>query len=161
MWKETEMMTRWLFFCLLIIPTAISASGSGQLHYDSGHMAAMEAGRASIPDEYRVMDRTPLTPDEESLLRGKELFRANCVVCHGDEGRGDGPAAASLATPPANFHDAHHSGFYNPGEKFWIISHGLDIGMPAFGDTLTPQQRWDLVNHLLQLPQESINELFR
>ena len=29
----------------------------------------------------------------DSLLRaGRELFRANCVSCHGDNGQGDGPA---------------------------------------------------------------------
>src|SRR5512140_2042541 len=31
---------------------------------------------------------------DEALARGRELFRANCVSCHGDNGQGDGPTAA-------------------------------------------------------------------
>jgi mono/diheme cytochrome c family protein len=31
---------------------------------------------------------------------GKELFETYCASCHGTDGRGRGPAAASLNTPP-------------------------------------------------------------
>ncbi|MCA0918774.1 c-type cytochrome [Pseudooceanicola nanhaiensis] len=33
---------------------------------------------------------------------GAAFFAANCVSCHGAEGRGDGPLAAGLATAPAD-----------------------------------------------------------
>lgn len=32
--------------------------------------------------------------------RGAELYLRYCASCHGPEGRGDGPLAASLVTPP-------------------------------------------------------------
>jgi len=35
-------------------------------------------------------------------LRGEDLFRAYCASCHGLEGKGDGPAAASLKAKVAN-----------------------------------------------------------
>lgn len=38
--------------------------------------------------------------------RGRVIFGINCVVCHGDEGRGDGPTAASLDPQPRNFQDS-------------------------------------------------------
>lgn len=154
------MKTGMLLILLLALVAPVSAAGVGHTH-GNDHMAGMRAAKEKIPAEFRVMDRTPVTPSAASLAQGKNLFSQNCAVCHGPKGMGDGPAAASMATLPANFHDAHHSGFYNPGEKFWIISHGLDTGMPAFAPHLTPQQRWDLVNYLLQLPQESMDELFR
>lgn len=145
------------FFILML--TAMPAFAH-EHHHDSAHMAAMQAVKDKVSAEYQVMDRSPVTPTGESLSRGAELFAQNCAVCHGASGHGDGPAAAAMATKPANFHDAHHSSFYGPGEKFWIISHGLETGMPAFGERLTPGERWDLVNHVINLPQKEADDLF-
>jgi mono/diheme cytochrome c family protein len=35
-------------------------------------------------------------------LAGRETFIRYCASCHGSEGRGDGPLAASLTKPPAD-----------------------------------------------------------
>ncbi len=154
-----------LIISLLLLPVAAWASGTGHHHdhthhHDGGHMAAMQAVKEKIPADYRVMDRSPVTPTQTSLASGAELFRQNCAVCHGEQGRGDGPAAQGMATRPANFRDAHHSNFYGPGERYWIIGNGLDSGMPAFKESLTPRQRWDLVNHILKLTREDADALF-
>ena len=37
-----------------------------------------------------------------SAASGQEMFIAYCAVCHGKEGRGDGPAASEFKTPPTN-----------------------------------------------------------
>jgi cytochrome c551/c552 len=37
--------------------------------------------------------------------QAKEIFSLRCTPCHGPEGRGDGPASASLTPHPRNFHD--------------------------------------------------------
>jgi len=37
-----------------------------------------------------------------SPTSGKDMFMNYCAVCHGKEGKGDGPAASALKTPPAN-----------------------------------------------------------
>ena len=36
----------------------------------------------------------------------KTLMADRCAVCHGDNGDGQGPSAASMNPPPRNFHDA-------------------------------------------------------
>jgi mono/diheme cytochrome c family protein len=36
-------------------------------------------------------------------IKGEAVYAANCVGCHGIQGRGDGPDAAKLIVPPANF----------------------------------------------------------
>ncbi len=36
-------------------------------------------------------------------LQGKAVYQAHCVGCHGIQGKGDGPDAAMLIVPPANF----------------------------------------------------------
>jgi mono/diheme cytochrome c family protein len=37
-----------------------------------------------------------------SPASGSEMFNSYCAPCHGKEGKGNGPAAASLKIPPAN-----------------------------------------------------------
>jgi mono/diheme cytochrome c family protein len=150
--------------------TVIVAAGSAVAHGTEQHpettkmdqhMQAMMAVKEKVPAEYRIMERTPVIPDAQSLARGKELFNQNCSVCHGEKGDGKGPAAAALATPPASFLDTHHSRMYNPGEKYWIITDGsATTGMPAFPD-LSSADRWHLVNYILSLQQEeNLEELF-
>jgi mono/diheme cytochrome c family protein len=36
----------------------------------------------------------------------EEIFTSRCVACHGADGRGNGPASASLRPRPVNFHDS-------------------------------------------------------
>jgi cytochrome c oxidase cbb3-type subunit 3 len=38
--------------------------------------------------------------NDPTLLRGRGVYMARCVGCHGAEGRGDGPIASSLPGPP-------------------------------------------------------------
>ena len=153
------------FFATLLCLTFLSlatcvvsgwASGKGQHSHGeemTDHMQAMQSAKKDIPEEYRIMERTPIFADAESLNRGGELFTQNCSVCHGEKGNGKGPAAAAMQTPPANFLDISHSSTYNPGEKYWIIGHGTETtGMPAFSQ-LSPVDRWHLVNHILQIQQ--------
>jgi len=33
---------------------------------------------------------------------GKEMFNSYCAVCHGKDGKGDGPAASAMKTPPSD-----------------------------------------------------------
>lgn len=44
--------------------------------------------------------RVPIQPTSAS--DGKEMFAAYCAVCHGNAGKGDGPAATALKKRPAD-----------------------------------------------------------
>ncbi len=44
---------------------------------------------------------TPQGPS--AALQAKKLFQSRCVVCHGDDGNGDGPGAAALNPKPRAF----------------------------------------------------------
>ena len=142
---------------LVISAIPALATGTGLNHHGnqmSVPMQQMMAVKENIPDEYQIMERTPIPPSDKSLQQGRKLFLQNCSVCHGEDGAGKGPAATALETPPANFLDKKHSAIYSPGEKFWIIGHGTEkTGMPAFSN-LTPIERWHLVNHIIQLQHD-------
>jgi high-affinity iron transporter len=40
------------------------------------------------------------------LKSGKATYDLRCSPCHGNDGRGDGPAAQTITPKPRNFHDA-------------------------------------------------------
>ena len=79
------------------------------------------------------------------------MFAQNCAVCHGAQGRGDGPEAASLNPRPINF-TLPHTASHSDGYLFNIITDGSPgSAMPSWKDTFDEQQRWDLVNYLRTL----------
>ncbi len=67
-------------------------------HSPDEHLAGahdVPADAASVPN--------PITADKGSRAIGAELYALHCAICHGANGEGDGPAAASLEEPPADY----------------------------------------------------------
>jgi high-affinity iron transporter len=88
-------------------------------------------------------------PAVPSVVNGKTLFTEYCVTCHGERGDGKGPSAARLNPPPANFADASFIRTETPYDFFHVISLGKShTAMPAWGEVLSVQERWDLVTYL-------------
>jgi cytochrome c553 len=50
--------------------------------------------------------KTTLTITAEQRAAAADIFETRCVACHGDQGHGDGPAAANLNPGPRDFHSA-------------------------------------------------------
>ncbi len=69
-------------------------------------------------------------PTADLIETGKKLFVTNCSSCHGNEGKGDGPAAPALNPPPRNFHKV--DGWTN-GRDFNSIYKTLEKGVPGTG----------------------------
>ena len=57
-----------------------------------------------------VEPAAPLTAEEHS--RATNLFTAQCAVCHGTKGQGDGISAHRLTPAPTNFHEVQPSQTY-------------------------------------------------
>ena len=91
--------------------------------------------------------RNPTPPNETSQDRGRELFMSRCVVCHGMEGRGDGPHSESLGVPPWDF--TQDITDVTDGDLFNGIKNGGQfLWMPPFGLILMDDQIWDVINYL-------------
>ena len=92
----------------------------------------------------------PTLADDGSLTRGAELYRLNCLMCHGPEGQGNGAIAAFLANKPANLKsDLVQS--KSDGSIFLTISNGVTGRMPPLNENLTVPERWDVVNYVRTL----------
>ena len=106
-----------------------------------------------VPPEYagRV---NPLPDDEATFARGREAFLKTCAPCHGPNGDGNGIAAAALKPPPANFRDGKRIRGRPDDVLFWEISTGIpDSAMPAFGATLSEEERWAILRFLRRLSE--------
>jgi mono/diheme cytochrome c family protein len=89
----------------------------------------------------------PVASNAASIARGKELFQQNCVMCHGIDGRGDGPQAASLSPAPTDFR--FHMPLHTDPQFYAFIHDGYQgTAMPAFGKAFSPTDIWNLVNYL-------------
>jgi len=99
-----------------------------------------------IPEESKKI-KNPVNADGKSISRGKELYKMNCAICHGEKGKGDGPKAVELVEKPANFSDKNMMHMMTDGEIFYKISKGKKP-MPAWEDKLSENERWDLVNYI-------------
>ncbi len=96
----------------------------------------------------------PVPPTQASLARGKELFQTNCIVCHGIDGRGDGPTAAQLSPQPTDFR--LHMPLHTDPQFYNFIANGYPASaMPTYHGALSDTDIWNLVNYLRSAFTES------
>jgi putative copper export protein/mono/diheme cytochrome c family protein len=110
---------------------------------------------AAYPTSFAI---SPVAYTTQSIVRGSGLYSENCAACHGVRGRGNGPAASALKIPPANLTAAHVLD-HREGDIFWWLTAGIPgSGMPGFADSLSEEERWDLVNWVRTLPIGGLDE---
>ena len=94
--------------------------------------------------------RNPFPPNPESLEAGRQVYEASCVSCHGETGRGDGPAAPGLNPPPADL--VLHAPLHPEATLFEFVRDGIpDTAMTPLGDTLTTDEIWHVINYIKTL----------
>jgi high-affinity iron transporter len=95
------------------------------------------------------LDTAPLRwPD---IQKGEALFKNTCVTCHGQEGRGDGPAGKGLNPAPTNFHDGERLSQISPFQAFNTIRLGVQgTGMVGFTN-YTDDEIWSLAFYVVSL----------
>lgn len=95
----------------------------------------------------------PFPPTAESVAAGEEVYVQNCQTCHGALGLGDGPGGEGVQPPPADL--VYHVPLHPDDEIFTTIDEGkTSTAMPAFGDQLSEEQIWHLINYLRTLPDD-------
>ncbi|MDE2786882.1 MAG: cytochrome c [Chloroflexota bacterium] len=120
-----------------------------EMHYQPAYKAH-EPPRLSVPES--AVPWYGSTPPEPTLLdarTGRHIFEANCVMCHGAEGLGNGPVLArmivdygyqplDLATQNPNLTSEAARSLDRDGLR-GVIEGGVNV-MPPFRKLLTPNQ---------------------
>jgi hypothetical protein len=113
-----------------------------------------EHGDVEVPDEYADL-ANPLGDDPAAVSAGRDLYRAQCASCHGEGGKGDGPAARSQEPAPTDLTGAE-SREQTDGYLFWRLTEGRNAAenpstMPAFGGLLSEEESWQVISFLRTL----------
>jgi mono/diheme cytochrome c family protein len=93
----------------------------------------------------------PFAGQADAATAGKVIYTDNCASCHGDTGKGEGPAGASLDPKPANLVTvASEDG---DDRINWVINEGgpvmgFSASMVAWKDTLTQDEIWQVITYL-------------
>ena len=92
----------------------------------------------------------PLPYSPEIVEQGTAIYegKGTCINCHGANGRGDGPGAATLNPPPRVFRSHGFWQHRTEGEIFWVIKHGSPgTAMIPFGGMLTDEEIWTVMQY--------------
>jgi mono/diheme cytochrome c family protein len=105
-----------------------------------------------LPEPYRRL-KVPkeLLDSPAARSRGRALYLASCVLCHGEKGDGRGVRREGLSQAPRDFTDVGFRRRTTPRQLFAAIREGVrGTAMPAW-KSLTDEETWDLVAYVLAL----------
>jgi mono/diheme cytochrome c family protein len=113
--------------------------------------------RPIIPKEQRELaakEPNPIKATESSLMLGRQQFQTFCVPCHGPEAKGGvtGLVATKFIPTPdltnAELQRQRTDGYWHS----YIVAGGAV--MPSYGEALSSQEAWHIVNYLRSLAQK-------
>lgn len=99
-------------------------------------LASCGGGGKSSRSQSSEQAKPSVTVSEQAKAEAKQIFVTTCAACHGGEGRGDGPASASLAPPPRDLTDSQWQNSVEDEYIAKIIQYGggavgKSIAMPS------------------------------
>jgi len=132
---------------VLLIATVALGMGLGMGTRHGRGMGGM-GGSGGMMGPPPSLGENPLPATEAVVARGRALYDANCAVCHGPQGRGDGPGAATLNPRPPDLRGP--SAAWSDGQLAAQIRNGRGA-MPPFREALDEEGTWSVVRYLRRL----------
>ncbi len=102
--------------------------------------------------------KEPWVENNDVIQYGEGVYKANCAMCHGDKGLGDGAAGAALNPKPRNFVEGQWKVGGDSISLFKTVSGGIaGTSMPGFSQ-IKPQDRWAVVQFIRSITKNKIND---
>ena len=93
--------------------------------------------------------QNPLKETPKAWKKGAAIYNSACVVCHGNQGYGDGIAGAALNPRPADL-TGKKVQEQSDGAIFWKLTEG-NPPMASYKNIYSEEQRWQLIEYIRQL----------
>ena len=121
--------------------------------------AAAETRKWTAPDADKARVN-PVEATPAALLKGRALYQKHCASCHGDKGKGDGPAESYEIEPATDLTDPALQERLTDGEILWKMTTGLksgtDVIMPGIVQRVPAEEdRWKLVRFVRTLQNKN------
>jgi mono/diheme cytochrome c family protein len=100
--------------------------------------------------------KEPWIPNDDLVAHGQQLFKTNCAMCHGAEGKGDGPAGASLNPKPRNLVEGKWKfGGTRLGLYGVLLNGSKGTSMQSYAH-MPSVDRWSLVHYIRSITQNKV-----
>jgi mono/diheme cytochrome c family protein len=100
----------------------------------------------------------PWVANEAMVEHGKKVFSTNCAMCHGNEGKGDGPAGAALNPKPKNLVEGPWKQGGDSISLFKTLATGIaGSSMPGFSQ-ISSVDRWALVQFIRSITKAKVDD---
>lgn len=123
-------------------PPGTIARGQTTFHYEATPLDAIRAGE-------ELTNPIPAADVAAAVIRGGEIYRVHCAMCHGPRGLGDGPVAKRGFPPPPPL-PTGKSLQMKDGQLFHILTVGQG-SMAPFATQLSPADRWAAIAFVREL----------
>jgi len=137
----------YLRFGLAEVRGDVPVSGFESSLLDSAVHASIRREAPEVPN--------PVTPTDESLIRGGKYYADACEGCHGTPGKPFGSRGIPLIPPPPEFPVVGTE--LDEAQIFWVAKHGIRrTGMFANGAFAKDEDLWaaaTYLKHMGSLPQ--------
>jgi len=144
---------------LAVIEGGLFDATASTPHYPPVGWAAHAAFISSV--KARSGDiRAPAHFSRAEVLAGFRQYQGDCVMCHGGPGVARAAWVQGLTPAPPFLLDAARR--WTPSQLYWIVGQGIKMtAMPAWRDTRTQGEVWNLVAFLEILPYLSARDYAR
>lgn len=110
---------------------------------------------AATPDDAKRAGlelASPVTGSDAALARGEAVYLTYCEVCHGLQGKGDGPVAQrGYPAPPSLL--APNAMNMKDGQMFHILTYGQN-NMPSYASQVLREDRWKVIAYVRTLQRQ-------